>query len=100
MGERILPGKNVFENLGIHREVVLFYGNLGKCSTVPFAAQEVAENSYKTFWLNRKCPVSRPLFPTQFSFTSNFTWRREPSGNEARGVYSAYERGGVARRLA
>ena len=31
--ERILPGK-FFENLGIPREVVLFYGNLWKCCSI------------------------------------------------------------------
>ena len=64
-GERKLPGKFFFENLGIHRRLsssleilenaLLFHSPL-----------EVAENSNQTFRLNKKRPVSRPFSPSHF----------------------------------
>ena len=44
--------ENFFENLGIPREVVLFFGNVGK-SSLPV---KVAGNSNRKFWLNGKRP--------------------------------------------
>ena len=48
------PERKKFENLGIPRKVVLFFGNFGKyCS---FCSWKLTKNSNRTFWLNGKCP--------------------------------------------
>ena len=57
---------NIFENLGITREVFLFFGNFGKCS-VPFAS---AKNSNQTFWLNGKRPTMY-MYPWLFCTLTN-----------------------------
>ena len=43
------------KNVGIPREVVLFFGNFGKYCSIRYC-QNVAENSNRTFWLNGKRP--------------------------------------------
>ena len=72
-GKENFPGKN-FENLDIHRPVVLFFGNFGKCSAVP-----IATGSYPKFkpdvLVEKKASGVSAIFFFPSSFTNNFTWR-------------------------
>ena len=47
--------QKIFENLGIIHEVVLFFGNCGKCRLIRYC--ELNENLNRTFWLNGKYPL-------------------------------------------
>ena len=51
-----IPGKN-FTNFGIPRQIVLVFGDFGKCCSVRY--WKLPENSNRTFWLNRKRPKFR-----------------------------------------
>ena len=63
--ERKLPGK-CFENLGIPREVVLFYGNFGKrCSIRSWKFPKIQQPG---FWLNEK----HPIFPFEIGSVFEF----------------------------
>ena len=46
--------ENIFENLGIPREVLLFFGNFGKCCSIRY--WKLPKISNRTFSLNGKRP--------------------------------------------
>ena len=50
--------KKFFENLGILHEVVLFFGNCGKCRFIRYC--KLNDNLNRTFWLNGKYPLFFP----------------------------------------
>ena len=46
--------ENIFENLGIPREVFFFFGNFGKCFSIRY--WKLPKISNRTVWLNGKRP--------------------------------------------
>ena len=92
--DRKLPGK-LFENLGIPREVVLFYGNLWKCCSI--RNWKFPKIQQPGFWWNEK----RPIFPFEIGSVFEF-WNLPISLNlvpRSHSVFSPLAVGDLGTRL-
>ena len=92
--ERKLPGK-FFENLGIVREVVLFYGNFWKCCS---QLSKLTKIQQPGFWLNG---TERPIFPFEIGSVFEF-WNLPISLNlvpRSHSVFSPLAVGDLGTRL-